>query len=129
MRLRCRLEGTVSKLEAQMSMLAMNKNIAQLTKSLQSALGAQQLSQAAKVMDQFDKALQDLELQGMNMSTVMNNQVAAATPQTQVNDLLGQIADEQGMQLQEDLPGAPAKLVEKQQEGLDQEIKKLAEKR
>lgn len=129
MRVRCRLEGTVSKLEAQMSMLAMNKNIAQLTKSLQSALGAQQLSQAAKVMDQFDKALQDLELQGMNMSTVMNNQVAAATPQTQVNDLLGQIADEQGMQLQEDLPGAPAKLVEKQQEGLDQEIKKLAEKR
>jgi charged multivesicular body protein 1 len=119
----------VSKLEAQMGMLSMNKNIAQLTKNLQQVLSNNELTKAAKVMEDFDKSLQDLELQGMNMSSVMNQQVATTTPQGQVNDLLNQIADDQGMQLQADLPGAPSKLVEKQQESMDEDIKKLAERR
>lgn len=113
---RCRLEGTVSKLEAQMSMLAMNKNIGVLTKQLQKTLSKNELTKAAKVMEDFDTALENLELQGNNMSTVMTQQTAQATPEGQVQDLLNQIADGQGMQLQQDLPGAPAKLVEKQEE-------------
>lgn len=112
-----------------MGMLAMNKNIEVLTKNLSKMLSQNELTKAAKVMEDFDKSLQDLELQGMNMSSVMNQQVATTTPQGQVNDLLSAIADDQGMQLQADLPGAPSKMVEKQQEGIDEEIKKLAEKR
>jgi charged multivesicular body protein 1 len=124
----CRLEGTVSKLEAQMGMLAMNKNIAALTKNLQQTLSNNELSKAAKVMEEFDKALVGLELQGMNMSSVMGQQVAQSTPQAQVNDLLTQIADEQGMQLQTDLPGAPSRLVAKEKEDdINEGIKKLRE--
>jgi charged multivesicular body protein 1 len=110
------LEGTVSKLEAQMSMLAMNKNIGKLTQQLQKTLSNNELLKASKVMEDFDKCLENLELQGNNMSAVMNQQTAQATPQNQVQDLLNEIADNQGMQLQEDLPGAPARLVEKQDE-------------
>lgn len=122
-----RLEGTVSKLEAQMGMLAMNKNIAALTKNLQQTLSNNELTKAAKVMEDFDKALEGLELQGMNMSSVMGQQVAQSTPQAQVNDLLSQIADDQGMQLQEDLPGAPSRLVEKEAEkdSLEADLRKL----
>lgn len=113
-----------------MGMLSMNKNIAVLTKNLQQMLSNNELTKAAKVMEDFDQALQDLELQGMNMSTVMNQQVATTTPQNQVNELLNQIADDQGMQLEADLPGAPSKLVEKQKESsIDDDIKKLAERR
>jgi charged multivesicular body protein 1 len=112
----CRLEGTVSKLEAQMSMLAMNKNIGQLTKQLQKTLSNNELLKASKVMEDFDKALENLELQGNNMSSVMNQQTAQATPQNQVQDLLNEIADNQGMQLRQEMPGAPAQLVEKQEE-------------
>lgn len=106
----------MSKLEAQMSMLAMNKNIGVLTKQLQKTLSKNELTKAAKVMEDFDTALENLELQGNNMSTVMTQQTAQATPEGQVQDLLDQIADGQGMQLKQDLPGAPAKLVEKQEE-------------
>jgi charged multivesicular body protein 1 len=97
-------------------MLAMNKNIGILTKQLQKTLSNNELLKASKVMEDFDKALENLELQGNNMSSVMSQQVAQATPQDQVNNLLEQIADEQGMQLKEDLPGAPTQLVAKQNE-------------
>lgn len=99
-----------------MSMLAMNKNIGVLTKQLQKTLSNNELLKASKVMEDFDQALENLELQGNNMSSVMSQQVAQATPQDQVNGLLEQIADEQGMQLKQDLPGAPSQLVEKQNE-------------
>ena len=111
-----------------MGMLAMNKNIAALTKNLQQTLSNNELTKAAKVMEDFDKALEGLELQGMNMSSVMGQQVAQSTPQAQVNDLLSQIADDQGMQLQEDLPGAPSRLVEKEEAekgSLEADLRKL----
>lgn len=116
----------MSKLEAQMSMLTMNKNIGVLTKQLQKTLGNNELLKASKVMEDFDKALENLELQGNNMSSVMTQQTAQATPEGQVQELLNQIADGQGMELQQDLPGAPAKLVEKpEEESLEARMKNL----
>jgi charged multivesicular body protein 1 len=116
----------VSKLEAQMSMLAMNKNIGALTKQLQKTLSNNELMKASKVMEDFDKCLENLELQGNNMSSVMNQQVAQSTPEDQVQSLLSEIADNQGMQLQQEMPGAPVKMVEKQEEdSLEARMKNL----
>eukprot|EP01025_Chloroclados_australasicus_P000637 TRINITY_DN10266_c1_g1_i1.p2 TRINITY_DN10266_c1_g1~~TRINITY_DN10266_c1_g1_i1.p2 ORF type:complete len:229 (+),score=36.93 TRINITY_DN10266_c1_g1_i1:105-689(+) len=116
LKLAAQLDGTVSKLEAQMSMLQTNKQIGVITKQLTKMLGSNELTKAAKVMEDFDGMLDNLELQGNNMSEVMGQQVASSTPQDQVSELLDAIADEAGYQIQEGLPGAPVKLVEKGEE-------------
>ena len=64
--------------------------------------------QMSMVMDKFEQQFEDLDVQTQYMETSMGQSTAQSTPQDQVEDLMQQVADENGLELQMEMPGAGA---------------------
>ncbi len=56
-------------------------------------------------MDKFESQFEDLDVQTSYMESAMGQTTASATPQDQVDDLIHQVADENGLELSLELPG------------------------
>lgn len=69
------------------------------------------------VMDQFEKQFEDMDVQSEYIESTINTTTALTTPQGEVDDLIGQVAAEHGLELTEELgrivPAEKAPEVEK----------------
>lgn len=63
------------------------------------------------VMDTFEKQFEDLDVQTQYMENTMGNQSALTTPQTEVDTLMQQVADEHGLELNQSLQATPSTLL------------------
>jgi charged multivesicular body protein 1 len=54
-------------------------------------------------MDQFEKQFEDMDVQSEYIEQTINTTTALTTPQGEVDDLIGQIAAEHGLELTEEL--------------------------
>jgi charged multivesicular body protein 1 len=62
-------------------------------------------------MDTFEKQFEDLDVQTSVMETTMGNTTATNVPQDAVEGLMKQAADEAGLELNMDLPGATSNTI------------------
>jgi len=62
-------------------------------------------------MDTFEKQFENLDVQSGVMNDAMNKQAALSTPPDQVNTLLQQIADENGLEVKLNMPQAGTAVV------------------
>lgn len=69
--------------------------------------------QISMVMDKFESQFEDLDVQTQYMENTMGNQSALTTPQDEVDTLMHQVADEHGLELNEELRETPDTLVNK----------------
>ena len=89
------------------------KNMANIVKTLDRALKAQNLEQIATTMDSFEKQFENLDVRTEFMETAMSNTTSMSTPEDQVNLLMQEVADEHQLDLAATLsneaaiPGAP----------------------
>jgi charged multivesicular body protein 1 len=58
------------------------------------------------VMDKFEQQFEDLDVQTEYMENTMGQTTAMTTPQDQVEELMQQVADENGLELQQTLPSS-----------------------
>mmetsp|Transcript_21525 Transcript_21525/g.25916 ORF Transcript_21525/g.25916 Transcript_21525/m.25916 type:complete len:207 (-) Transcript_21525:370-990(-) len=108
LKLGSRLDAVVSRLETQAKMNVINKSMANIVKSLEKALTANNLEQVATTMDNFEKQFENLDVQSEFVEKAMGNTTAMSTPQDQVDALMMQIADEHGLEMSQALPDANA---------------------
>lgn len=106
LRLSSRLDAVVARLDTQAKMQVVNKSMAGIVKALDKALAANNLEKVAKTMDQFEKQFENLDVQTEFVENAMSNQMSLSTPETEVNGLLQQVADEHGLEVQLGLPDA-----------------------
>ncbi|KAK9790530.1 hypothetical protein WJX73_000707 [Symbiochloris irregularis] len=106
MRLGSRLDAVVSRLDSQAKMQNITKNMAGIVKSLDQALASNNLEKVANTMDQFERQFENLDIQSEFVENAMNAQAAISTPENDVNSLMQQVADEHGLDLALNLPGA-----------------------
>lgn len=82
-------------------------------------------------MDKFEKQFEDLDVQTEYMENAMGQTTALTTPQDQVELLMQQVADENGLEVQMEMPGAGSAslvgtaTVEKQHDDLGERLAKL----
>ncbi len=57
------------------------------------------------VMDKFEQQFEDLDVQTSYMESSIGQSTAMTTPQDEVEDLIQQVAVENGLELQMELPG------------------------
>ncbi len=62
-------------------------------------------------MDKFEKEFEDLDVQTSVMETTMGNTTATNVPQDAVEGLMKQAADEAGLELNMELPGAASNTI------------------
>lgn len=78
-------------------------------------------------MDKFESQFEDIDVQTSYMENAMGQTTATSTPQGQVDDLIQQVADENGLEFEMNLPGASTGIVnpEKEKDELSQRLAKL----
>lgn len=82
--------------------------MAGIVKALDRSLQANNLEQVAATMDQFEKQFENLDIQSEFVNDAMNNQAAMSTPEDEVNTLMQQVADENSLELNLDMPNTKA---------------------
>lgn len=113
LRLASRLDAVASRLDTQAKMNMVGKNMANIVKTLDRALKAQNLEQISTTMDSFEKQFENLDVRTEFMETAMSNTTSMSTPEDQVNLLMQEVADEHQLDLAATLsneaaiPGAP----------------------
>jgi charged multivesicular body protein 1 len=116
LRLGSRLDAVVSRLDQQAKMQVINKSMAGIVKSLDSALKANNLEKVASTMDMFEKQFENLDVQSEFVEQAMQNQAVLSTPEDDVNLLVQQVADEHGLEVSGVLPQASAAPLPAQQQ-------------
>lgn len=75
-----------------------------ISQQLGVAMQSMDTMQIAQSMDQFERQLNDLDVQGTMIGTVMDSSTANSTPVDEVDSLISQVADEAGMSLADKFP-------------------------
>uniref|UniRef100_A0A8C7LHI7 Charged multivesicular body protein 1A n=1 Tax=Oncorhynchus kisutch TaxID=8019 RepID=A0A8C7LHI7_ONCKI len=108
LRMASRVDAVASKVQTAVAMKAVTKNMTQVTKALDKALGSMDLQKVSAVMDKFETQVQNLDVHTSVMEDSMSSATTLTTPQDQVDDLILQIAEEGGLEVMDQLSQVPA---------------------
>jgi len=108
MRLSAKLDGVASRLKSAQAMQNMSKDLGRVTQALGGALKTMNLEQIAKVMDKFEGQFEDLDVHAQVMENSMGSAMSSTAPVDQVEALIKQVADENGLEVQAQLDAARA---------------------
>ncbi|THU57173.1 hypothetical protein C4D60_Mb03t00720 [Musa balbisiana] len=98
LRLASRLDAVVARLDTQAKMQAIGKSMGSIVKSLDSALASGNLQKMSETMDQFERQFVNMEVQAEFMEGAMAGSTSLSTPETEVNSLMQQVADDYGLE-------------------------------
>jgi charged multivesicular body protein 1 len=90
-----------------------------LFKQLDAAMKSMNLEKITATMDQFEKSFEGIDLVTSTMEGAMGDAMATSAPSGQVDALIQQVADENNLQLQDEMASAPigsSSLTQEQQE-------------
>ncbi|XP_070966871.1 charged multivesicular body protein 1a-like [Oncorhynchus clarkii lewisi] len=108
LRMASRVDAVASKVQTAVAMKAVTKNMTQVTKALDKALGSMDLQKVSAVIDKFETQVQNLDVHTSVMEDSMSSATTLTTPQDQVDDLILQIAEEGGLEVMDQLSQVPA---------------------
>lgn len=96
LRMSARVDAVASRVQTAVQTKKVMQNMSSVTKAMDSAMKSMSLEQISKVMDNFEKQFEDLDVQSSYMEGAMNSTVTASIPQNDVDGLMQQVADEAG---------------------------------
>lgn len=103
LRLASRIDAVASRVETAVTMRQVTGNMASVVKGMDKAMETMNLERISAVMDKFEGQFSDLDVQTNYMEGAMGSTTATTTPQDQVDLLISQVADEAGLELQQEL--------------------------
>jgi charged multivesicular body protein 1 len=104
LQLSSRIDGVASKLKSISSQRSVARSMGQISNQLGIAMQQMDTMQIASSMDVFERQLQELDVQGEMITTVMDSSTAASTPVDEVDKLIQMTAEENAINLQEKFP-------------------------
>uniref|UniRef100_A0A2K5S4D7 Charged multivesicular body protein 1A n=1 Tax=Cebus imitator TaxID=2715852 RepID=A0A2K5S4D7_CEBIM len=107
LRMASRVDAVASKVQTAVTMKGVTKNMAQVTKALDKALSTMDLQKVSTVMDRFEQQVQNLDVHTSVMEDSMSSATTLTTPQEQVDSLIVQIAEENGLEVLDQLSQLP----------------------
>lgn len=105
LKLQSQLEAVSSKLKAQEVLQEVSQAMTAVTSNLDQALSSMDVTQIGYTMEQFIEQSENLDLQTKYMDSAIGESTSSSTPQSQVNNLLQQIADENDLNIGDKLSG------------------------
>ncbi|CAO2813175.1 unnamed protein product [Amaranthus hypochondriacus] len=104
LRLSSRLDAVVARLDTQAKMQTVSKSMGSIVNSLNSSLSTGNLQKLSETMDQFEKQFVNMEVQAEFMESSMAGSTSLSTPESDVNSLMQQVADDYGLEVSVGLP-------------------------
>ena len=103
LRLSSRIDAVASRVEAAVAMRQVSGNMSAVVRGMDRAMQTMDLDQITGVMDRFERQFDDMDVQSSYMESAMGSSTAAGMPQDQVDALMQQVADEHGIEMDQQL--------------------------
>lgn len=103
LRMSARVDAVAQRVQTAVTMKQVTASMKGVVKSMDSAMRSMNLVQISALMDKFEKQFEDLDVQSKYMEGAMASTVTTATPESQVESLMSEVADEHGLELNMEL--------------------------
>ncbi|XP_071505442.1 charged multivesicular body protein 1a-like [Diadema antillarum] len=108
LRMASRVDAVSSRIQSAMAMKQVTKNMGQVVKGLDKAMQSMDLQKISAIMEKFEGQFQDLDVHTQVLEGSMGAATTLTTPEDQVESLIHQVAEENGLELISDMTAAPA---------------------
>ncbi|XP_071505515.1 charged multivesicular body protein 1B1-like [Diadema setosum] len=106
LRMSARVDAVASRVQSAVAMKKVTSSMAGVVKSLDSAMKSMNLEKITQIMDKFERQFEDLDVQTQYMEGTMTATTTLNTPQNDVDNLMMEVADEAGLELNMELPAS-----------------------
>lgn len=96
-----RIDAVSGKLQGAIKMQKVTGSMAQITKTMGKVLQTMQLDKIQETMDKFEKAFEDTDVMAGTVTGAMDSSTSMATPQSEIDDLMKEVADENQLEFGE----------------------------
>ncbi|KAJ8041190.1 Charged multivesicular body protein 1a [Holothuria leucospilota] len=107
LRMASRVDAVQARVQSALTMKQVTKNMGSVVKGLDKALASMDLQKISAVMEKFESQFEDLDVHTQVMENSMGAATTLSTPAEQVDQLIQQVAEENGLQMITDLESAP----------------------
>lgn len=106
LRMSARVDAVASRVQTAVTTKRVTSSMQGVVKAMDSAMKSMNLEKISNLMDKFEKEFEDLDVQTTVMEGAMNQTTATNVPTDAVENLMKQAADEAGLDLNLEIPGA-----------------------
>jgi len=99
LRLSSRVDAVSSRLESAIKMQQVTKSMGSVVKGMDKVLGSMNVEAIGKVMEQFERSFEDMDVRSEYVEQTMNASTTAAMPEEEVDTLMQMVADEHGLKM------------------------------
>uniref|UniRef100_T1IYE4 Uncharacterized protein n=1 Tax=Strigamia maritima TaxID=126957 RepID=T1IYE4_STRMM len=103
LRMASKIDAVISKVQSSVTMKGVAKNMGGVVKALEKALNSMDLQKISAVMEKFETQFEDLDVRTSVVEKSMGTATTLSTPQDQVDKLIQQVADENGLEIMDQL--------------------------
>jgi len=104
LKMAARIDAVASRVQTAVTTKKVTQSMAGVVKAMDSAMRSMNLEKVSTLMDKFEKQFEDLDVQSACMDTAMSQTTTTSVPQNDVDNLMQQVADEAGLELNMELP-------------------------
>ncbi|KAF5296826.1 hypothetical protein FQA39_LY12344 [Lamprigera yunnana] len=131
LRMSARVDAVSSRVQTALTTRKVTNSMAGVVKAMDAAMKSMNLEKISGLMDKFEQQFEDLDVQSSYMDSAMAQSTTTSVPQTDVDGLMQQVADEAGLELNMELPqgvqagSIAATQVSQEQDELSQRLARL----
>lgn len=129
LRLASRIDAVASRVQTAVTMRQVSGSMAQVVKGMDQAMASMNLEKISMIMDKFETQFEDLDVAAGYYENATAGATAVGTPQEDVDRLMGQIADEAGLEMQSEMPEAATQKIHAptpvEEDGLGERLRAL----
>merc|ERR1712110_1358414 len=111
LRMSGKVDAVASRVQSAVTMKGVAKNMGSVVKSLEKAVNSMELQKITEVMDKFESQFEDLDVHTSVMENAMGTATTTTTPESAVEALMKQVADEDGLEITENLASVPSQTI------------------
>ncbi|KAK9879550.1 hypothetical protein WA026_006618 [Henosepilachna vigintioctopunctata] len=131
LKMSARVDAVASKVQSAVMTRKVTNSMAGVVKAMDAAMKSMNLEKISSVMDKFEQQFEDLGVQSDVLENTMSQTTTTLVPTNDVDNLMQQVADEAGLELNMELPEGPQSTVasttqvSQEQDELTQRLAKL----
>ncbi|KAI5859036.1 Snf7 family [Tricharina praecox] len=128
LRLASRIDAVASRVQTAVTMRQVSGSMANVVKGMDAAMKTMNLERISVVMDKFEQQFEDLDVAVGYYENATSSATAVGTPQEDVDRLMGKIADEAGLEMEQEMPEATKSKIgptEQEENGLNERLRAL----
>ena len=103
LRMSSRVDAVTSRIQTALSMKQVTKEMGGVVHGLDQAMASMNLEEITKIMDKFEKQFETLDTQAGVLEGAIAGVTSTSMPEDQVDLLMQQVADENGLEIQQQL--------------------------